>query len=170
MPPVPDFRTLTFDLGKVDASGMAAGRSVYRKLYAIENVLRVVVHSILTVQIGSNWWVFAANSNLQRKVLSVRANYAASPGRAPASRHDLYYTFFPDLNEIMRANSHLFLPVVPDIDIWIARIERLRIPRNLVGHMNWPSAPDRQLIQMTYSELKSLLRDVSQAGVAMLIP
>ena len=35
----------------------------------------------------------------------------------------------------MTANSNQFLPVIPDVDQWITRIEGIRLSRNLVGHM-----------------------------------
>lgn len=69
MPPIPDFRTRPFSLGAVNASGASLGRTAYRKLYAIENILRVVIHSVLTAQIGPDWWAFEVDPDLQDKVL-----------------------------------------------------------------------------------------------------
>jgi hypothetical protein len=170
VPPVPDFRTLAFGLSPIDASGMALGRTEYRKLYAIENLLRVVIHSVLTVQIGPRWWDFAVGRKLRQKVEEVQADYVSAFGRAPAGRHALYYTFLLDLNKIITATSNQFTPIIPDIDKWMVRIERLRLPRNIVGHVNWPSPADRRLIQETYADVKTLVGEVTRAGVPMLIP
>lgn len=54
------------------------------------------------------------------------------------------------------ANSNLFLPLIPDIDQWMARIEQIRLPRNVVAHMNWPSQTDRQRIDVFYNDVRSL--------------
>ena len=47
------------------------------------------------------------------------------------------------MTEILRANSNLFLKVVPDTDEWIVTLEAIQVPRNLVGHMNFPNAFDK---------------------------
>lgn len=165
-----DFRTLALDLGRVDASGKDVGRRVYWKLYAIENIVRVIVHSVLTAQMGPNWWALAVDADTQKVIRRVQADYAASPWHSQPGRHEIYYTFLKDLNEIIRANSHQFLPVIPDIDQWIARIEQVRLPRNIVGHMNWPSAVDRQRIDVFYADIQVLIGQVSQAGIQLMIP
>jgi hypothetical protein len=170
MPVVVDFRTLPFDRTRVDASGRGVGRTVYWKLYAVENVIRVIVHSILTAQIGTNWWATASDARIQGNVRRVQADYAASPWHTQPGQHEVYYTFLTDLNEIIRANSNLFLPVITDIDQWIARIEQVRLPRNVVGHMNWPSATDRQRIDVFYADIQALADQVARAGLQMLIP
>jgi hypothetical protein len=166
---VPDYRTLPFSLASLDAAGTSAGRSVYRQLYGIENILRVVIHSVLTAQIGGNWWGIAVAPGVQNKVRGVQASYAAAPGRTPAVRHPLYYTFLPDLSDIIRPNTHLFLPAVPDIATWLVRIERIRLPRNIVGHMNWPTQSDRRLIRETYRAARGTIADVLAAGVPLIM-
>jgi len=170
MASVPDFRTLPFTLQAVNASGMSVGRTAYRGLYAIENILRVIVHSVLTAQVGPNWWEFAVDDRLRQKARGVRESYASLLGRAPAGRHDLYFTFLPDLNKILRPNSHLFLPAVPDIDEWMVRIERLRLPRNMVGHANWPTASAATTIRRTHAAARVTIRDVRAAGIPLLVP
>jgi hypothetical protein len=170
MTSVPDFRTLPFNLAAVDASGTSMGRSSYRKLYAIENILRVIIHSVLTVQIGPDWWMFAVDPDFREKVRGVRETYAGLLGRAPTGRHDLYFTFLPDLNKVIRPNSHLFPPAVPDIDEWMVRIERLRLPRNMVGHANWPTTAAARTIQGTHRAARTTVHDVTAAGVPLLVP
>lgn len=171
MPPVVDFRTLMFDPSNVDASGRDVGRKTYWKLFAAENIVRVIVHSVLSVQIGPNWWATAADPKIQGTVTRVRADYAASPWHTQPGQHEVYYTFLTHLNEIIRANSNLFIPVIPDIDQWIARIEQVRLPRNVIGHMNWPSATDRQRIDVFYADIQALARQLAQSSsVPLVIP
>ena len=60
-----DFRNFAFDSKRISTSGKDVGAKVYPKLYAIENLIRVVVHSVLTAQLGQNWWTLAAGPQLQ---------------------------------------------------------------------------------------------------------
>jgi hypothetical protein len=50
-----DFRTLAWDRAKLNSSGKDVGRKTYWRLFAIENLVRVLVNSVLSVQIGPNW-------------------------------------------------------------------------------------------------------------------
>jgi len=170
MPRTLDFRNYSFATSRIDASGKNVGRRVYWKLYAIENVVRIIVHSILTAQISPNWWTVAVNSGIQGRVCSRMAQYANQPWHTPPGRHEVYYTFLPDLNEIIRANSHLFRPHVRDIDQWIARIEQIRLPRNIVGHMNWPSTIDRNRIDVFHADITHLATQLITRGMTLAIP
>ncbi len=171
MPTVTDFRSLTFDPAKVDAGGKEVGRRVYWKLYAVENLVRVVVHSVLSQQINPGWWQVAVDADTQKRVKKFMDQYANQPWHSTPGRHEIYYTFLSDLSEIIRANSNLFLPVIEDIDMWIARIEQIRLPRNVVGHMNWPSETDRMRIDVFHSDLQQLVRKLAaKSGFTLVIP
>ena len=170
MPAATDFRRRAFSIATINASGRDVGRHVYWKLYAIENLVRVVVHSVLSVQIpGGNWWT-AVDQGLQSKVAGFRGQYANQPWHSTPGRHEVYYTFLSDLNAIITAHSHLFRPTIPDIDQWIARIEQIRLPRNIVGHMNWPSSTDRQRIDVFYQDFQALIKKLASANFSFVIP
>ena len=117
-----------------------------------------------------NWWAEAVNPTLKKQAQNRRLQYAAKPKNALPGTHDIYLIFLRDLTEIIRANSHLFIPVIPTIDEWIVTLEEIRVPRNLVGHMNFPNAFDRIAIDRTYSQLPSLLRHVAAYPVSISIP
>lgn len=164
MPAIIDFRTAAFDLGRVDSSGKHVGHTVYWKLYAIENIVRILIHSVLAVQINPNWWATAADAKLQGRVTSFKANYAQRPWHSTPGKHEIYYTFLSDLVELLRANSNLFLPLIQDIDQWILRLEQIKLPRNIVGHMNWLSLTDRKRIDVLHADIQALLRQLSGPG------
>lgn len=170
MPVVGDFRNYAFDRTRVDASGKDVGRKVYWKMYAIENLIRVLVHSVLTVQAGTNWWADAVDPGIQKQVSNRMAEYAKHPWHSNPGKHHIYYTFLPDLNKIIVAHSHLFKPVIHDIDQWVAKIEQIRLPRNVVGHMNWPSATDRQRIDVFYADIQQLMNQLAGSGLNLTIP
>ena len=170
MPRTADFRNYAFDSGRVDSSGKDVGRRVYWKLYAVENLIRVIVHSVLTAQVGPNWWNVAVDPGIQGQVRSRMAEYAKQPWHSTPGRHEVYYTFLSDLNKIVTANSHLFTPHIPDIDQWIARIEQVRLPRNIVGHMNWLSATDRNRIDVFYADVQHLSGHLGTTGLTLAVP
>ncbi len=157
-----DFRTVkAFDTKAVDRSGKDVGKRTYWKLYAIENAVRVLIHSVLSAQIGAGWWSSAVDPSLQKKAEGFRKRYLARPWHTAPGSHGIYYIDLADLNEIIRANSNLFLPVVADVDQWLAKLEQIRLPRNVVAHMNWPSETDRKRIDVLYDDVQTLLSAVS---------
>jgi hypothetical protein len=170
VPTIVDYRTLAFTTTRVGDSGRYIGRAAYWKLYVIENVVRIVIHSVLSAQIGANWWTVAVDPDTLRTVQRVRRSYTRRPWHTIPGKHDLYFVFLPDLIKIMQGNSHLFLPTIPDIDQWIVRLEQIRIPRNIVGHMNWLNSIDKSLIDTTYVDFKSLMKRLSASRLTITIP
>jgi len=166
-----DYRGYAFDAARVEAAGKSVGTSIYWKLYAIENLVRVMVHSVLVTQIGAGWWTQAVDQNMQATVARFQADYNKRPWHGGPGQHEIYYTFLSDLTKIITANSNLFQPIITDIDQWVVRLELIRIPRNIVGHMNWLSANDRKRIDLTYSDLQHLITKLSTAkSVTFAIP
>lgn len=167
---VRDFRNYRYEPHRIVRCGKHIGRHAYWKLYALENQLRLVIHSVLLVQIGPHWWDLAVDQKIRGRAERFRQQYVRRPMHALPGRHDIYFVFLSDLNNIIRANSNLFLPLVPDIDNWIVKIESVRLPRNIVGHMNFLNQFDRQQIDNTYNEIDSLVKQLERVGVAVEIP
>lgn len=174
MPRTLDFRNYAFDTSRVDASGKHVGRWVFWKLYAVENIVRVIMHSILSAQVGSNWWSVAVDADLQKEVRRRIVNYSKQPWYSTPGKHEIYYAYLSDLNKIMAVNSHLFVPHIPDIDKWVAKIEEIRVPRNVVGHMNWLSATDRHRIDVFHADIQHLVdhlaTNLAAKGISLTIP
>lgn len=170
MAAIKDFRQFSFDPSRVDAAGKDIARNVYWKLYAIENTIRVITHSVLSAQIGTNWWAVAVDPVIQGSVVRRKVDYASQPWHSSPGKHDVYYAFLSDLSKILAANSHLFTPVIPNIHQWVARIEQIRLPRNIVGHMNWPHKTDRQRIDVVYADLQHLLQQLAASKAGLSIP
>jgi hypothetical protein len=143
---------------------------LYSKLYTIENAVRIVIHSVLTAQIGVNWWAEAVDAKVVKNAADRRSGYAARPSNASPGTSDIHLLYLSELTNILRASSHHFTPVVPDTNNWIATLENIRVPRNLVGHMNFPNAFDKAAIDSAYSQLPSLFGHLSTHKVPVLIP
>jgi len=170
VPVVRDFRNAAFRLDRIDRCGRHIGSKSYWKLYVIENTFRIVIKSVLAAQIGPNWWNVAVNPNVVVKATRRRGQYTARPRNGGPGVEDIHLTFLTELTEILRANSHQFIPLVPDTNNWIAALENIRVPRNLVGHMNFPNAFDKAAIDSAYSQLPSLINQLSTSGVPILVP
>lgn len=170
MPPATDFRTAVFTAANVDTCGKFIGRNAYWKLYAIENFFRVIVHSVLSVQIAQNWWTTAVDPTIQADAQKSRKKYLEKPWHSQPGNHDIYLTTLSQLNEIIRANSHLIQPLIANIDQWIVEIELIRFPRNVVGHMNFPTVTDRRRIDVLYEDCCALVTHLQQQNITLKIP
>ena len=158
MPRGADFRMETsFSVTSVKDSGLSIGKKIYWKLYAVENFYRMIIHSILVAQIGPNWWSTAVDQTIQGKAHQFKQKYLKRPWHTLPGTHDIYYIDLTDLNEIVRANSNLFSYLIPDIHEWIVRVETLRLPRNVVAHMNFPNGIDEKRIDVVYEDFKNLV-------------
>lgn len=170
MPAVADFRADPgFDRGRIERSGRDLGRNVYWQLYVVENLLRVLVHSVLRSQVGEDWWSFAVDERMQRKARRHQESYARRPWHGSPGAHGLYFVDLADLSAIIRANRRLFSRTLPDVDEWVVRIEQVRLPRNVVAHMNWPSVTDRKRIDVLHSDVRALAIQLTEA-VPLVIP
>lgn len=171
MPPLKDFRLSSFNSITIDRCGNYIGRQTYQKLYTIENVFRVVIHSVLSVQIPKpdDWWYIAVDVNIREKAKRFQKSYLKKSWHGKPGTHGIYYIDLKDLNEILRANANLFDPVIPDLDKWILGIEELRLPRNVVAHMNFPSKTDMKRIDVFYDDCLHLVTLV-QAKLTLNIP
>jgi hypothetical protein len=165
-----DYRRFAFDESRVKSSGASVGMGPYRDLYIAENLLRVLIHSVLTVQIPTGWWPVAVDTPRRNKALNVAAQLPVRRAHKQPGAHGLYYLFLPDLTEIVRANSNLFVHLMPDVLIWLTEIERVRLPRNTVAHMNYPSAAQRRRITELRVDMSRRIRAVSAAGVTIRLP
>jgi len=156
-----DFRKQSqFSIEEVPKSGVYLGKRVYWKFYAVENFYRIIIHSILSVQIDSDWWSIVTPPAIQRKAKKFKENYLKKPWHGAPGKHFIYFTDLNDLNEITRVNSGFFVPIIPNIDDWVLKIEDIRLPRNVVAHMNFPSKVDRQRIGVIYKDFKMLMRSI----------
>ena len=170
MPIVRDFKRYPYRAVRLDRCGRDIGSKVYWKLYAIENTVRIVIHSVLTAQFGPGWWTVAVDPKIRSRTTGFRLNYTRKPKNASPGTSDIHLAFLTDLTEILRANAHLFTPVIPDTDRWIARLEAIRLPRNLVGHMNFPNSYDRSEVDSAYSQLTDLVDCLIARRVPILTP
>ena len=166
-----DYRKYSYNSNRIILNGQFLANSSYSKLYVIENTFRIMLNSILTVTVGGNWWALeATDQRIRSNVGMVRANEAAYPRHTSPGQHDIYCIFLTDIIRITRRQANNLRQVIPDIDRWVILLEKIRTPRNLVGHMNWIHANDRKLIRQAYFRSKNLMPQISAANIAILVP
>src|SRR5258708_39748607 len=132
--------------------------------------MRVVINSVHLSQVGQNWWSTAVDPNIVKKAQKRRTKYTARPRHANPGAHDIYLIDLFDLIEILRINTHLFLPIIPETNRWLTMLESVRFARNLVGHMNFPNAFDRTVIDSAYRKMPTLVGRLSNSNVPIAIP
>ena len=169
MPSILDFRLSQFDANAIGKSGKYIGHRSYWKLYAIENFFRIIIHSILSIHMPADWWNVAVNKTIQKKAKRFQQNYLKKFWHGKPGTHGIYYIDLKDLNEIIRANAALFDPIIPNLDKWIFGIEELRLPRNVIAHMNFPSRTDKKRIDVFYEDCLNLVALV-ESKVELKIP
>jgi hypothetical protein len=170
MPIVRDFRNYTFQASRVDRCGKNIAGKVYWKLYVVENTVRIVINSVLSIQIGPQWWATAVAPGVRNEAQKRRNRAAARPQHANPGNHDIYLIGLFELTEIFRNHSHLFLPVIPETNQWLVTLEHVRPARNIAGHMNFPNAYDRNTIDGAYSQLPALLTRLTGGNIPIAIP
>jgi len=168
-----DFRSYAFSYERIRACGKYLSKNCYWKLFAIENTIRIIIHSILSVQWTEtpDWWQALAGEAKKtaernmKKYLKPETRIFSSPGK-----HPLYFIYINDLNEIIRANSPYFEQVIPRLDKLILDIETLVVPRNIVAHMNYPNKNDQNRIDVFYNDLQITLDIIKERGIDFKIP
>jgi hypothetical protein len=170
MPIVRDFRNYSFQASGVDRCGKNVAGKVYWKLYVVENTFRIVINSVLSIQIGPQWWTQAVAPGVRNAAQRRRNLAAATPQHTNPGSHDIYLIGLFDLIEIFRNHSHLFQPVIPETNQWLITLEHVRPARNIVGHMNFPNTYDRSTIDSAYTQLPALLTRLTGGNIPIAIP
>jgi hypothetical protein len=117
-----------------------------------------------------DWWERAVDQETRKTVEWFRKQYSKQMWRSNPGKHGLYYVSLGDLNEIMRVHANLLSKVIPEIDEWLIRIDKLRIPRNTVAHMNYPVRADLDLIDELYELSRGLVPMLEKKKIKPVIP
>ena len=169
-----DFRNQPFSIQRINRTAKQIGCFAYPKLYFIENLLRIIINSVLSIQIGPNWWFSAASPRLKKRANGVRISYqerqALRPGHALPGDHDIYYVYFSNLIEIIREHAHHFRPVITNIDNLIADVDIAVNGRNLVCHMNYPGEYDRRKVTNLHKKSLLVIEEIRRKGIPIEVP
>jgi len=145
-----DYRNFNWNTGVLTTYGKTLGKDYYWKIYVSENTIRVMIHSVLAIQVGPDWWDKVVDPGIRGTATRIRNNYLTQTPQRNPGRHDIYCTYLPNLGRILFDNKGYFYPLLPEVEKIIIGLEKIRLPRNLIGHMNVLTGTDKRSITNFY--------------------
>jgi len=139
-----------------DANRMAL---IYPKLYVFENSLRNVIRRVLADAHGTGWWSKCAPTEVKSRVADRKAKEGKKPWHGKRGSHEIYYSDFGDLKNIISKNWSAFQGIFPKLEWITLKLEELEPPRNVVAHNNPLSKQDEKRIELYYEDWSALLND-----------
>ncbi len=137
-----------------DAQEMAKLYTVY---YALENSMRVVITRVLEKSSGKAWWMECVPGHVQKNVSDRKQKESQKPWHGKRNAHNIYYSDFRDLRQIIEKNWSSFSVISPDRP-WITNmLEQLEHPRNVMAHHNPVSKNDRKRVELYFDDWTKLL-------------
>jgi hypothetical protein len=174
MATIADFRNRNFNLILIDKCGKYLGKEAYCLLYSIENIFRIIIHSVLTIQINKdNWWFSVADKDMMAEANKNKQKYVAEFPDIKIGMHEIYHVNLSHLKSILEKQSFAFLPILKEKKQLLSEcINLLKIiisPRNKIAHMNFIT---NQQIKNAETLLKKskLLLSILDEHIKMRIP
>jgi hypothetical protein len=138
-----------------DAKKMA---KIYPKYYVLENSIRVVIRRVLGRAYGDGWWQNKVSKQIQDDVKRRIDKEDREPWHGKRGQHEIYYSDFKDLKNIISKNWQDFETLFPSQQWIFQRLEELEHPRNVVAHHNPLSKDDTKRIELYFADWISLLK------------
>lgn len=133
--------------------------TVYPKLYVFENSIRNVIMRVLRAKHGKDWWAKCAPIDVQKTVAGRKAKETKTPWHGKRGTHELYYSNFGDLRDIITKNWADFEPIFLK-QPWITqRLDELEPPRNIVAHNNPLAKQEENRVDLYFNDWIALLND-----------
>lgn len=130
---------------------------IYPKFYVLENSIRNVIIRVMKANHGTAWWSTRAPRQVQRRVGERRAKESEAPWHGRRGTHEIYYSDFGDLRDIISANWSDFDHIFPN-QAWITqRLEDLEPSRNIVAHHNPLSQKEERRLELYFSDWVALI-------------
>jgi hypothetical protein len=122
-----------------DAARMA---NLYPKMYLLENSIRNVINRVMTEKHGADWWTTQVAKQVGDRVQGRKEKEEKAPWHGKRGSHDIYYSDFSDLKNIIVKNWSDFEGIFPN-QAWITvKLEELEPARNTLAHHN--PVPDKE--------------------------
>lgn len=116
-----------------DANRMA---DLYPKMYLLENSIRNVINRVMTAKHGADWWTGGVARPVRDRVQGRKEKEEKAPWHGKRGTHDIYYSDFADLKNILVKNWDEFEDIFPS-QAWITqKLEDLEPARNTLAHHN----------------------------------
>lgn len=118
-------------------------REVYPLIYVLENLLRNFISSKLSKKHGNDWWNKKVSSGIKREVDGRKRSEGKNRWHSKRGEHDIFYTDFGDLKNIIINNWQDFRDIFPRVE-WVSnKLDEIEMSRNIIAHNNL--LPDREI-------------------------
>lgn len=137
-----------------DATRMA---DLYPKMYLLENSIRNVINRVMTAKHGDDWWATRAPTEVRNRVKDRKDKEAKVPWHGKRGSHDIYYSDFSDLRNIIVKNWPDFDGILHSQQ-WISqRLEELEPARNTLAHHNPVPANEQKRLEVYFDDWTALI-------------
>jgi hypothetical protein len=125
---------------------------VYVSFFCLENAVRELIMQRLTEHHGAQWWATKTPNKIREAVAKLREKEKKAKYHAQRSDHDIGYTTFGQLSQIIIANWDDFSDLFPEQSWVTARFADLEMSRNIIMHTN-------VLPEIEIDRIDSIVRD-----------
>ncbi len=136
-----------------DAARMA---ELYPVLYVLENSVRNVINRVLSAKHGNGWWSTRAPTDVRRRVQERKDKEEKTPWHGKRGTHDIFYSDFSDLRNIISKNWTDFEAILPS-RAWIDKLEELEPARNTLAHHNPVPANEQKRVELFFDDWNALI-------------
>lgn len=138
-----------------DADRMA---DLYPKMYLLENSIRNVIDRVMNANHGKDWWTTCVAKQVRDRVQGRKDKEAKAPWHGPRGAHDIYYSDFGDLKNVIIKNwEDDFVGIFPT-QAWITqKLEELEPARNTLAHHSPVPANEQKRLEVYFDDWAALI-------------
>ena len=131
--------------------------NLYPKIYLLENSIRTVISRVMTTKHGSDWWSKRVSTGVKNKVQGRREKEEKAPWHGSRGTHDIYYSDFADLKDILVKNWVDFDHIFPNQPWITVKLEELEPARNTLAHHNPVPAKEQTRFDVYFDDWATLV-------------
>jgi len=135
----------------------AIGDESFRQVFILENSIRNLIIHKLSKAYGKDWWLTANIKGVRDTVQRTRDKEKKYPHREKRGLHEVYYSNFADLKQIILNERKHFLDVIVDYQWFEVEMNEVYMARNLLAHSVVISEDDASRIRVFYRDWARLL-------------
>jgi hypothetical protein len=146
-------------LAKSVADEAARMAALYPKMYLLENSIRSVINRVMTAKHGKDWWTRHASIEVRKLVQGRRDKEDKVPWHGKRGAHEIYYSDFSDLRNIIVKNWVDFDGILGKQQ-WISQwLEELEPARNTLAHHNPVSENEQKRLEVFFDDWTALVNE-----------
>lgn len=136
---------------------VSIGDESFPQIFILENSIRNLIIQKLTKAHGKDWWLIANIKGVRDTVQRTIDKEKKYPHREKRGLHEVYYSNFADLKQIILNERKHFSDVIVDFQWFEVEMNEVYMARNLLAHSVVISADDASRIRVFYRDWSRLL-------------